>query len=157
VSRAVAPVQEVALTGDGAIGGRGMALTDTAALSALRTEVRVWRVLETAVREPVAVCATASSGGIFNVRIALRQRAPGEARNAIAAAFGCLANVKNVFVVDPDIDVFSHELEDGPKYFADLMAAVGSRDGREVVRELDVLRRQGLVARDPDGHYLIKS
>jgi 3-polyprenyl-4-hydroxybenzoate decarboxylase len=43
------------------------------------------------------------------VRIAIRQRVPGEARNAIAAAFGSLANVKNVFVVDLDIDVFSDE------------------------------------------------
>ena len=39
----------------------------------------------------------------------MRQRVPGEARNAIAAAFGSLANVKNVFVVDPDIDIFSDQ------------------------------------------------
>ena len=39
----------------------------------------------------------------------MRQRVPGEARNAIMAAFGSLANVKNVFVVDPDIDIFSDE------------------------------------------------
>ena len=63
-------------------------------------------------REPVAVYATASSGGMFNVRVALRQRVPGEARNAIAACFGALANVKNVFVVDPDIDIFSDEQMD---------------------------------------------
>jgi 3-polyprenyl-4-hydroxybenzoate decarboxylase len=67
----------------------------------------VWRALESAVREPLAVHATPSSGGMFNLRVALRQRVPGEARNAIAAAFGSLANVKHVFVVDPDIDVFS--------------------------------------------------
>ena len=39
----------------------------------------------------------------------MRQRVPGEARNAIAACFGALVNVKNVFVVDPDIDVASDE------------------------------------------------
>jgi UbiD family decarboxylase len=89
------------------IGGRALARTDTAQLNALRTEVMAWRALETAVREPLAVHATASSGGMFNLRIALRSRVPGEARNAIAAAFGSLANVKHVFVVDPDIDVFS--------------------------------------------------
>ncbi len=33
-------------------------------------------------------------------------------RNAIAAAFGSQANVKNVFVVDPDIDIFSDEQMD---------------------------------------------
>ncbi len=49
---------------------------------------------------------------MFNLRVALRQRVPGEARNAIAACFGALANVKNVFVVDPDIDIFSDEQMD---------------------------------------------
>ena len=94
------------------IGGRALARTDTALLNALRTEVMIWRALETAVREPVAVHATASSGGMFNLRVALRQRVPGEARNAIAACFGALVNVKNVFVVDPDVDIFSDEQMD---------------------------------------------
>ena len=94
------------------IGGCSLGRTDTALLNALRTEVMIWRALETAVREPLAVYATASSGGMFNVRVALRQRVPGEARNAIAACFGALANVKNVFVVDPDIDIFSDEQMD---------------------------------------------
>src|SRR4029077_14913847 len=91
------------------IGGATMSRTDTAQLTTLRTEVLVWRALETAVREPVAIYAPPSTGGIYNVRIAIRQRVPGEARNAIAAAFGSMANVKNVFVVDPDIDIFSDE------------------------------------------------
>jgi 3-polyprenyl-4-hydroxybenzoate decarboxylase len=94
------------------IGGRHLARTDTAQLNALRTEVMVWRALETAVREAKAVYATPASGGMYNLRIALRQRVPGEARNAIAAAFGCLANVKHVFVVDPDVDIFSEEQMD---------------------------------------------
>ncbi len=38
---------------------------------------------------------------------------PGEARNAITACFGALANCKNVFVVDPDIDIFDDEEVDG--------------------------------------------
>ncbi len=67
------------------IGGRAMSRTDTAVLTAVRTEVVIWQALEIAVREPVAVYATTSSGGNFNVRVALRQRVPGEARNAIAA------------------------------------------------------------------------
>ncbi|HEX7005972.1 MAG TPA: UbiD family decarboxylase, partial [Alphaproteobacteria bacterium] len=94
------------------IAGRMMSVTDSAQLVALRTEVTVWRALETAVREVTGVHVTTATGGMFNVRIALRQRVPGEARNAIAAAFGCLANIKNVFVVDPDIDIFSHEQMD---------------------------------------------
>jgi UbiD family decarboxylase len=211
------------------IGGKTMARTDTAQLGALRTEVLLWRALESAVREPLAVYASPSSGGQFNVRIALRQRVPGEARNAIAAAFGSLANVKNVFVVDPDVDVLSDEqldwalatrfqvdrdlvvidgmrvlpldpslegarvgakagfdltkpfgrggletlvpevptypgrrfpsieaaLADGPKRFEELMAAVGSRDGREIARELDRLRAARGLARDEAGNYVL--
>jgi 2,5-furandicarboxylate decarboxylase 1 len=213
------------------IGGRSLGRTDTALLNALRTEVMIWRALETAVREPVAVHATASSGGMFNLRVALRQRVPGEARNAIAACFGALVNVKNVFVVDPDIDIFSDEqmdwalatrfqpdrdlvmldgmrtlpldpslaggrtgakagfdltwpfgsntrietrvpepprfvgarfasieaaLADGPKFFEQLMAAMGSRDGREIVRALDALRGKGLD-RDGEGRYFLST
>lgn len=212
------------------IGGWSLARTDTAQLNALRTEVMIWRALESAVREPVAVHATAASGGMFNLRVALRQRVPGEARNAIAACFGALVNVKHVFVVDPDIDIFSDEQMDwalatrfqadrdlvvidgmralpldpslagrrtgakagfdltwpigsaprietrvpqpprfagarfpsveaalahGPKFFEDLMAAVGSRDGREIVLALDALRPKGLD-RDDEGRYFIK-
>ncbi|HKD30181.1 MAG TPA: UbiD family decarboxylase [Xanthobacteraceae bacterium] len=214
------------------IGGRAMSRTDTAVLTSVRTEVLIWKALEVAVREPVAVHVTASSGGNFNVRVALRQRVPGEARNAIAACMSALVNVKNVFVVDPDIDITSDEqmdwamatrfqpdrdlivvsgmrtlpldpsitsgrvgakagfdltwpfgtgnrletrvpepprfegmrfasvraaLSNGPKYFEELMTAVGSRDGREVVRELEVLRTEMTLDRDQDGRYLINS
>jgi 2,5-furandicarboxylate decarboxylase 1 len=211
------------------IGGRTMGRTDTAQLSALRTEVMIWRALEGAVREPVNVFATTSSGGAFNVRVALRQRVPGEARNAIAACMGALANCKNVFVVDPDIDIFSDEqmdwalatrfqperdlivmsnmrtlpldpslspgartgskagydltwpfgqgsrletrvpaaptfegkrfasveaaIADGPKFFEELMTAAGSRDGREVVREIEALRGKRAIERDGEGRY----
>ncbi|MGA0315641.1 MAG: UbiD family decarboxylase, partial [Alphaproteobacteria bacterium] len=48
-----------------------------------------------------------AGAGMFNLRVGIKQRVPGEARNAIAACIGCLANIKNVFVVDEDIDVFN--------------------------------------------------
>jgi 2,5-furandicarboxylate decarboxylase 1 len=212
------------------IGGRAMSRTDTAVLTAVRTEVVIWKALELAVREPVAVYATTSSGGNFNVRIALRQRVPGEARNAITACMSTLVNVKNVFVVDPDIDITSDEqmdwalatrfqpdrdliviggmrtlpldpsitagrvgakvgydltwpfgtgtrletripepprftgrrfpsieaaLADGPKYFEELMTAVGSRDGREIVLALEALRSRAALDRDGEGRYFI--
>jgi 2,5-furandicarboxylate decarboxylase 1 len=216
------------------ISGKTMSRTDTAQLTTLRTEVLVWRALEIAVREPVAVYASPATGGVYNVRVAIRQRNPGEARNAIAAVHACMANVKNVFVVDPDIDVFSDEqmewalatrfrpdrdvivesgfraspldpaltpgekvsskagfdltlpfgtergielslpdpptfagkrfasvrdaLVDGPKYFEELMAAVGSTDGREIVRTLEELRVEGVVAREPgEGRYSMQA
>ena len=46
-------------------------------------------------------------------------------------------------------------LRDGPKRFEQLMAAVGSRDGREVVRELDGMRESGLK-RDDQGRYYLE-
>ena len=215
------------------IGGRSLGRTDTALLNAIRTELMIWRALETAVREPLAFYATPASGGMFNTRVALRQRVPGEARNAIAACFGALVNIKNVFVVDPDIDIFSDEqmewalatrfqpdrdlvvmdgmrtlpldpsltpgtrtgakagfdltwpfgtgtrletrvpepprfagrrfgsveqaLADGPKFFEELMSAVGSRAGREIVRILERLRATQALDRDAEGRYCVKS
>ena len=94
------------------IGGGRIGVTDTAHLGAAKTEAAIWDVLRLAVREPVAVCATASSGGMYNVRVSLRQRYPGEVRNAIAAVFCSIGDVKHVFVVDDDIDVFSDEAMD---------------------------------------------
>jgi 2,5-furandicarboxylate decarboxylase 1 len=211
------------------ISGEHIGWTDTTQLNAIRAEVVVWRALQTAVREPVAVNITTSSGGSFNVRVAVRQRVPGEARNAIAAVMGSLANAKNIFVVDPDIDIFddaqidwamatrfqadrdivvesgfrtlpldpsldgrrvgskagfdltlpmgarplehtvpkstlsgdrTHDsveaaLTDNPLSFGGIMVAIGSRDGREVVRELDRLRQDGRLDRVDDGLYTL--
>jgi 3-polyprenyl-4-hydroxybenzoate decarboxylase len=170
---------------------------------------------------------------MYNVRVSLRQRVPGEARNAIAAVFGSMAEAKHVFVFDDDIDVFSDEqvdwalatrcqgdrdiivaggfrvvpldpslggartgakvgfdctipfgkraaLEWGipappvlpqrtrsrsvadalaaePASFLELMAASGSRDGREIVRELDVLYAAKRLRRNESGRYTLKS
>jgi UbiD family decarboxylase len=88
------------------IGGRFLGRTDTAQLVAAKTEATLWGALEQAVREPRAICCSPSCGGMFNVRVAIRQRYPGEARNAISAVFGSVADIKHVFVVDDDIDVF---------------------------------------------------
>ncbi len=215
------------------ISGRALGCTDTAQLNALRVETVAWAALETAVRGVQALYATASSGGSFHLRIAMSQRVPGEARNAIAAVMGCLANVKHVFVVDPDIDIYSDEqmewalatrfqadrdlmlqsgmrsmpldpsvagsrswakagfdltlpflapggerpialrvpeppsyvgerrstlaaaLAQGPMYFEQLMAALGSRDGRELVRALEAMETGGQVVRDAEGRYFL--
>jgi hypothetical protein len=47
-------------------------------------------------------------------------------------------------------------LRDGPKFFEELMAAVGSRDGREIVRELDALRAGPGLDRDNEGRYVLQ-
>jgi hypothetical protein len=45
-------------------------------------------------------------------------------------------------------------LRDGPKYFENLMTAVGSDDGREIVLALEALRRTGRLRREPaEGRY----
>jgi 2,5-furandicarboxylate decarboxylase 1 len=172
---------------------------------------------------------------MYNVRVSLRQRVPGEARNAIAAVFGSMAEAKQVFVFDDDIDVFNDEqcdwalatrfqgnrdmivadgfrvvpldpslggqrvgakvgfdctipfgqrqslewgipappvmpamngkgkrsaadvLAEKPASFLELMAAAGTRDGREIVRELDKLYAADRLARDEGGKYTLKS
>ncbi len=111
------------------ISGRHLANTDTAQIGVLRTEATIWQALRTAIREPVAVYASAASNGSNNVRVAIRQRVPGEARNAIAAVFGSLVNVKHVFVVDDDIDIHSDaqlEWALGTRFQADRDLVIGS-------------------------------
>jgi UbiD family decarboxylase len=213
------------------IGGKTLSRTDTAQLSSFRTEVMVWAAVQSAVREPLAIYACPSSSGIATVRLSMRQRVPGEARNAIAAAFGSQANIKHIFVVDEDIDIHSDEqmdwafgtrfqadrdliveggfravpidpsllgarigakagfdctlpigrakeleftipappkyegkkfpsvrdaLKDGPKPFVALMAATGSRDGREIALALEDIRKEGKLTRLKDGEYALK-
>jgi UbiD family decarboxylase len=213
------------------IGGKTLARTDAAQLCAAKTEAAVWSALQTAVREPRHVHCTPSCGGMYNVRISLRQRVPGEARNAIASVFGSTADVKHVFVVDEDVDVFSdgqmdwalatrfqadrdlvvgsgfravpldpslegarkggkagfdltkpfgrangiefevplppvyaerprqelaEALASAPRTFLELMELRGSRDGRDVIRELEELYSNDTLSRDKDGKYQIR-
>ena len=216
------------------ISGYTLGRTDTAQVAAARTEALVWAALLNAVREPVAVHCTPSSAGVMNLRVSIRQRVPGEARNAIAAVHGSLANVKNVYVTDEDIDIRSDEqidwclatrfqpdrdlvvasgyrtlphdpsldgrrtgskagydltqpfgkrgaiehsvpkplapgagtgasrfatvreaLADGPKTFAALAEAVGSRDGLDVVLALEDIGGDGALTRLADGEWAL--
>jgi UbiD family decarboxylase len=213
------------------IGGRSLGRTETAQLTVVKTESAVWAALQAAVREPVAIYVTPTSGGMYNARISLRQRVPGEARNAIAAAFGSSGEVKHVFVFDDDIDVFSDEqvdwgfasrfqadrdlivasgfrvvpldpslsgartgakmgfdctipfgkakslefsvpappvlsqrkrqsvveaLAEAPASFLELMASMGTKDGRDVVRALDALYAADRLGRNETGRYVLK-
>jgi 2,5-furandicarboxylate decarboxylase 1 len=47
-------------------------------------------------------------------------------------------------------------LEDGPKRFEELIGAVGSRDGREIVLELERLRTEQPIGRDALGRYTLE-
>ena len=213
------------------IGGRQLGYTDTAQLTAVKTETAVWSSLRFAIREPIAVCATPTAGGMYNVRVSMKQRYPGEPRNALAAVFGSMGEAKHVFIYDEDIDVFSdaqcdwafatrfqgdrdlltgtgfrtvpldpslagsrtgakvgfdctipfgkHKslefsvpeppvlpqrarkgsvievLGEAPASFQELMASLGSRDGRDVVRELDKLYASNQLGRREDGRYML--
>jgi len=48
-------------------------------------------------------------------------------------------------------------LENGPLYFAQIMDALGSSDGREVALQLDDLREQGILSRLDDGQWTLKT
>ena len=44
----------------------------------------------------------------------------------------------------------------GPASFLELMVAAGSRDGRELVRELDALYSSDKLTRHESGRYMLK-
>ena len=56
---------------------------------------------------------------------------------------------------DKTHDDVASALAEGAKSFGALMVAVGSRDGREIVRALDGLRLEGRLARVEDGLYAL--
>jgi UbiD family decarboxylase len=211
------------------IGGRHLGWTDDAYLAGVRTETTAWAALETAVRDPIAIFCPLVR---YVCRVSIRQRYPGEAKNAIAAIMGSSADVKSIFVVDEDVDIFSEDqmtwalgtrfqadrdlivasgfraqpldpsldgsrlgakagfdltipfgkakeqkwqvpeppvlgpsknqtvreaLAAGPKTFRDLMEATGTRDGRDILSELDKLRAEGVLERRSDGLYNLKT
>ena len=203
--------------------------TDSANISALRTEAEAMRILRATGHEPLAVSLRMRSGGGNNLRLALRQRYPGEARAAITALFGGIRILKHIWAFDEDIDILdegqvewaigtrfqAHEdivllqgmmgmtmdpslqgrrtgakagfdctkpfgrpgeipltpsagkifkgparfqtatdaLASGPMFYAEIVEALGSEDGREVAAALDALRRAGRLMRDRDGRY----
>jgi UbiD family decarboxylase len=79
--------------------------TDSANISAVRTEAEAMRLLRTTGRDPVAAYSRHTSGGSNTLRVSIRQRTFGEARLAIAALFGGISRLKHVFVFDEDIDI----------------------------------------------------
>jgi len=205
--------------------------TDSANITALRNEAEAMKILQATVREPVAVYSRSVAGGSNSLRVAIRQRALGEARAAIAALFGGIMRLKHVYVFDEDIDVsddgqvdwaigtrfqadedlmilqgmrgmtmdpsldgrktgakagfdctrpfgrggeipmtrsaarifkgparfqtVEQALAAGPLFYADIVEAIGSDDGREVACALDALRQDGRLSRDRDGRYYL--
>jgi 2,5-furandicarboxylate decarboxylase 1 len=206
--------------------------TDSAVISAVRTEAEAMRILKNTVREPVAVYLREISGGCNTIRVSIRQRSYGEAKQAIAALFGGIGRLKHVYVFDEDIDIHDDRQVDwalgtrfqadedlvvlqgllgmtmdpslngrrtgaksgfdctrpfgrdgqitlipsaakvfkgparyqnveqalaaAPMFFADIVEALGSDDGREIACALDGLRGSGRLGRDRDGRYYLQ-
>src|SRR6202166_3867248 len=96
--------------------------TDSANISAMRTEAEAMRIWKNCVREPVAVYLRSVSGGANTLRVSIKQRVFGEARAAIAALFGSIMRLKHVYVFDEDIDIHDDRQVDwalGTRFQAD--------------------------------------
>jgi 2,5-furandicarboxylate decarboxylase 1 len=212
---------------------RSLAHSDTFHTSALQTEALILDLLRAnRIGDPVAVHAVPGAAVSLHVRIALRQRRPGDARAVIATVLGAFPRVKHLWVFDDDVDVRDNAhvewalatrfqgdrdlvilnsawglpadpslqgrmlgtklgfdctipfgrtkkvtelapaapaiapsatrfasvrdaLQDGPRYFVDIMRALGTNDGRELMLALDKLREEGQLARNHEGQFLI--
>jgi len=89
-------------------GGRHLSRNDAAQLSSLNFEALAWRSLKTADIDVQAVYLPPAATGLHHIRVAIKQKAAGESRAAIAALLK-LPLLKHVFVVDDDIDIHSEE------------------------------------------------
>jgi 2,5-furandicarboxylate decarboxylase 1 len=211
-------------------GGRYLHRNDATQISCLYTEAMVRRTLGQLGIEVTAVRPMPGATGLHTVRVAIRQKAAGQARQAIEALIK-LPLLRLIYVVDHDIDLWSEldwewamctrfrvekdivtegghfalgmdpaidesgkqtkagfdatapfpmpdrvesrisdvpkvksgqkkmgvkqSLESGPKYFIEIMEALGSRDGREVVLEIEKLRAEGALNRTPNGQWCL--
>ena len=96
--------------------------TDSANISSMRVEADAMKILKATVREPVAVYLRSVSGGANTLRVSIKQRSYGEAKQAIAALFGGIMRLKHVYVFDEDIDIHDERQVDwamGTRFQAD--------------------------------------
>jgi UbiD family decarboxylase len=212
-------------------GSRHIGRTEHAQQCAILTEARIWQVLGEAGMVPAAVSAVPSASGLLHARVALARGAKEQARSVITALLE-IPFLKQVYVVDADVDVFADEqiewamanrfradrdlvvmpgqlafpmdvtagadrltakagfdltgplarsgvealvvhapriaasaarfatveqaLFTRPMHFVELMDALGSRDGREIVLALETLREKDLLARGENGEWILK-
>lgn len=204
---------------------------DASHTTSVAAEMVSTRALKAAGIEPAAIHSPPSAPIFHNMRVALADATPEKARAALEVLFQ-VKGVKNIVIVDDDIDVFDDDqitwamstrfeadkdifrpeqrqiafyadpkadadarvskvgydctdptakspnvkfhrprpptitpsksnasvrqaLEAGPKYFADILTAVGSTDGREVSMELYALRETGELTRLDNGEYAL--
>ena len=92
-------------------GGPEIRRNDASLVSGLFTEARVWQSLKGAGFDITDVHCPPSATGMHVCRVALRQRAAGDARRAIEALFK-LPLLRLITIVDPDVEVHSYEAMD---------------------------------------------
>jgi UbiD family decarboxylase len=83
--------------------------TDAGVIFALQIEAAAMNILRQVVREPIAVYLLPVSGGMNTLRVSLRRRVEGEAREAITALFEGIMPLKHIYVFDDDIDIHDHD------------------------------------------------
>jgi 2,5-furandicarboxylate decarboxylase 1 len=96
--------------------------TDSANITAMRTEAEAMRLLKASGRQPVAAYLRSVAGGSNTLRVSIKQRTVGEARAAILSLFGGIMRLKHIYVFDDDIDVHNDRQVDwamGTRFQAD--------------------------------------
>ncbi|HEX2226700.1 MAG TPA: UbiD family decarboxylase [Candidatus Binatia bacterium] len=83
--------------------------TEHKMMGALPREAALLRAVRQTVPTVNAVCMPVSGTCRFHAYISIAKRAPGQAKNAICAAFAADMLLKHVVIVDDDIDVFDEE------------------------------------------------
>jgi UbiD family decarboxylase len=58
--------------------------------------------------------------------------------------------------LNPRFQTVQQALENGPKYFLELMEGIGTDDGRALVLELDRLQHDGVLGRGDNGEWVLK-
>jgi len=92
-------------------GGPEIRRNDASLIAGLSSEARVWQILKQEGLDITGVHCPESATGAHVCRVALKQKAAGDARRAIAALFK-MPLMRVITIVDPDVDVHSHEAMD---------------------------------------------
>lgn len=92
-------------------GGPEIRRNDASLIGSLSSEARVWHTLKAAGFDITDVHCPESATGLHICRVSLKQKAEGEARRAIAELFK-MPLMRLIYIVDPDVDVHSHEAMD---------------------------------------------
>ncbi len=108
---------------------------------AVPQEARLLRTLRQQYPNVTAVAYPKSGTCRFHAYIALRNAAPGQARNAASAALGDDLSLKLAIVVDDDVDVYSD---------SDVLWALATR--MQADEDIDVLRNAMGAILDPSNH-----